>query len=200
MEAIETLRRDLQEGRIGSEQLLDLVTALFQQVRDSHQRQIDALTSELQTARRRIGELEKQIGGGTPKLAEAFSVREEEKRQEARGKKKKPDRKPKKKRGRLRTADKIALAERTEKIYPEGVPEDQCRLSHARPVWRLEKGRAVLLAHEICRGPKNQYGKIPGVLGRSEFGPGSSPRSPIWSMSSACRLTRLARSSTFSGR
>ena len=39
-----------------------------------------------------------------------------------------------------------------------------------RPVWRLENGRAVLIAYEIYRGPKNQYGKIPGVLGRSEFG------------------------------
>jgi hypothetical protein len=37
-------------------------------------------------------------------------------------------------------------------------------------VWRLEKGRAVLVAYAIYRGPKNQYGKIPGALGRSEFG------------------------------
>jgi hypothetical protein len=27
----------------------------------------------------------------------------------------------------------------------------------------------VLIAYQIYRGPKNQYGKIPGVLGRSEF-------------------------------
>ena len=45
-----------------------------------------------------------------------------------------------------------------------------CRLSHTRPVWRLENGQAVLVAYEIYRGPKNQYGKIPGVFGRSEFG------------------------------
>ena len=31
-------------------------------------------------------------------------------------------------------------------------------------------GRAVLIAYEIYRGPKNHYGKIAGVLGRSEFG------------------------------
>jgi len=37
-------------------------------------------------------------------------------------------------------------------------------------VWRLDNGRAVLIAYHIFRGPKNQYGKIPGVLGRSEFG------------------------------
>jgi hypothetical protein len=37
-------------------------------------------------------------------------------------------------------------------------------------VWRLEAGRAVLIAYQIYRGPKNQYGTISGVLGRSEFG------------------------------
>jgi transposase len=37
-------------------------------------------------------------------------------------------------------------------------------------VWRLEQGRAVLVAYRIFRGPKKTYGVIPGVLGRSEFG------------------------------
>jgi hypothetical protein len=37
-------------------------------------------------------------------------------------------------------------------------------------VWRLEDRQAVLIAYQIYRGPRNQYGKIPGVLGRSEFG------------------------------
>ncbi|MGA2065018.1 MAG: sulfatase-like hydrolase/transferase [Thermoguttaceae bacterium] len=48
--------------------------------------------------------------------------------------------------------------------------EEDCRLSHTRPVWRLENGQAVLVAYEIYRGPRNQYGKILGVFGRSEFG------------------------------
>jgi len=59
---------------------------------------------------------------------------------------------------------------RTEKVFPAGVPEADCWLSHTRPVWRVENGQAVLVAYEIYRGPKNQYGKIPGVFGRSEFG------------------------------
>ena len=59
---------------------------------------------------------------------------------------------------------------RTEKVYPGGVPKEDCRLSHTRPVWRLENGQAVLVAYEIYRSPRNQYGKIPGVFGRSEFG------------------------------
>ena len=37
-------------------------------------------------------------------------------------------------------------------------------------MWRLENGRAVLVAYQIYRGPGNRYGQIPGVLGRSEFG------------------------------
>ena len=73
-------------------------------------------------------------------------------------------------RGRLTSADKLKLAERMEKVFPKDVPQQDCHLSHTRPIWRLEKGRAVLIAYEIYRGPKNQYGKIPGVLGRSEFG------------------------------
>ncbi len=50
------------------------------------------------------------------------------------------------------------------------MPEEHCRLSHTRPVWRLENGQAALVAYEIYRGPRNQYGKILGVFGRSEFG------------------------------
>ena len=37
-------------------------------------------------------------------------------------------------------------------------------------MWRLENGLAVLIAYQIYRGPNHPYGKIPGVLGRSEFG------------------------------
>src|SRR5207248_5012783 len=77
--------------------------------------------------------------------------------------------KDKKRRGRVRTADKVAQAERSEDVYPDGVPPSDCWLSHTRPVWRLENGRAVLVAYRIYRGPHNQYGQIPGVLGRSEF-------------------------------
>lgn len=59
---------------------------------------------------------------------------------------------------------------RTEEVFPAGVPKADCRLSHTRPVWRLENGQAVLVVYEIYRGPKNQDGPIPGVFGRSEFG------------------------------
>ena len=92
-----------------------------------------------------------------------------EKRQAARGKKKKTP-KTTGRRGRVSTAEKLALAKRTERVFPAGIPERECDLSHVRPVWRLEENRAILIAYEIYRGPKNQYGIIPGVLGRSEYG------------------------------
>ena len=114
--------------------------------------------------------MEKKLGGSpTEKTAEPFSVRAEERRQEARGKKRRKGNRPLRL-GRITTADKIARAARTEKVFPAEVPENGCKLSHTRPMWRLENGRAVLVAYEVYRGPKNQYGKIPGALGRSEFG------------------------------
>jgi transposase len=155
MDAIAQLKEDLQQGRIDANRLVDLFATCQR---------------ELQAAQQRIAELEKQLAGATSaKVDQPFSMRAEEKRQEARGKKKRTP-KRKNRRGRLKTADKVALAERTEKIFPDGIAPNDCHLSHTRPVWRLENGRAVLIAYEIYRGPKNQYGQIPGVLGRSEFG------------------------------
>lgn len=163
MDAIEQLKQDVRDGRVGLERLIDVIGTL--------QRQLEA-------ARQRIEELEKNAANPTPpaagaagKVAQPFSMRAEEKRQRQRGKsddKHKLSRNGR--RGRLSTADKLKRAERTEKCFPEGVPHEECRWSHARPVWRLENGRAILVAYEIYRGPKNQYGKIPGVLGRGEFG------------------------------
>jgi transposase len=163
MDAIEQLKQDVREGRIDVERLLDVVV--------TQQRQLESALQELKAARQRIEELEKKAGGTpTAKVDEPFSLRAEEKRQQARHKKKRPKRSRQGRRGRLTTADKLKLAERTEQCFPEGVPPRDCQLSHTRPVWRLEKGRALVIAYQIYRGPKNQYGKIRGVLGRSEFG------------------------------
>src|SRR5271167_2268559 len=155
MDAIDQLKEDVRQGRVDVDRLIDVIVSL--------QRQLEA-------ARQRIEELEKKLGGpGAPtpaKVDQPFSMRAEEKRQRDRNKNKlKLSR-----RGRLTSADKLKLAERIVPCYPEGVPEKDCWLSHARPVWRLEQGRAVLIAYQIYRGPGNQYGKIPGVLGRCEFG------------------------------
>ena len=158
MDAIEQLKQDVREGRIDIDRLIDVIATL--------QRQLEA-------AKQRIDEFEKKSGGPTPpvtaKVDAPFSMRAEEKRQKKRGRGKLKLSK-KARRGRLTSADKLKLAERTERCFPQGLSENDCQFSHTRPVWRLENGRAVLIAYEIYRGPKNQYGKIPGVLGRSEFG------------------------------
>ena len=163
MDAGEQLKQDVRDGRIDVDRLIDVIVAL--------QRQLEAALLKLKSARQRIEELEPKAGGtGTAKVDQPFSMRAEEKRQQARGKNKKTKHAKKGRRGRLNTAAKLKLAERTEKVFPDGVPQADCQLSHTRPVWRLEMGRAVLIAYQIYRGPKNQYGKIPGALGRSEFG------------------------------
>jgi transposase len=124
----------------------------------------------LQEAKRLIEELEKKLGGSaTVKVGEPFSLRAEEQRQQARGKSPRKRNRPLR-RGRIPTADKIAQAQRTEKVFPVGVAKSDCKLSHTRLVWRLKDGRAVLVAYDVYRGPQSQFGKIPGVLGRSEFG------------------------------
>ena len=163
MDAIEQLKQDVPDGRIGVDRLIDVIVM--------QQRQLEAALQELKSAGNASKNWKRRRAGtATAKVDEAFSMRAEEKRQQARQPKKKRKLSRKGRRGRLRTADKLKLAERTEKVFPEGVPPQDCQLSHTRPVWRLEKGRAVLVAYQIYRGPKNQYGKIPGVLGRSEFG------------------------------
>jgi transposase len=156
----ELLRQDVREGRIGAERLLDLIV--------SQQRQLQDALLQLAAAHQRIEEFEKKSGGPpTTKLDQPYSMRSEEQRQGSQAKKK---RKRKGNGGRLKTMDKIALAERSEPVYPEGSAPGDCYLSHERPVWRLEQGRALLVAYQIYRNSKGQYGRIPGVLGRSEFG------------------------------
>jgi transposase len=164
----ERLKQDVREGRINAERLIDLIVSQQQQLQ-STQQQLQESLKQLEAALKRIEELEKKHGGPTTKLDEPFSMRSEEQRQGAQAKKK---RKRKGGGGRLKTKDKIALAERSEPVYPEGSAPGDCYLSHIRPVWRLDqgRGRAVLIAYEIYRNSKGQYGRIPGVLGRSEFG------------------------------
>jgi transposase len=98
MDAIDELKQDVREGRIGAEALIDLIADLCR---------------KLEAAQKRIEEFEKELGRRpTAKLDEPFSTRAEEQRQEARGKKKR-QRKPKGRRGRLSTDDKVTQAERT---------------------------------------------------------------------------------------
>jgi len=153
---VEQLKQDVREGRVSVERLIDLIAMLTRQLAD---------------AQRRIEELEKKLGGGAAaKVDQPYSLKAEEKRQAARGGKSRRKRPKPLRRGRLTTASKLKLAEREESVFPAGLAPEQCRWSHSRPVWRLENGRAALVAYHVYRGPGNRFGQIPGVLGRSEFG------------------------------
>ena len=204
MDEVAKLKQDVRDGLIDAGRLVDLLART--------QRQLQATQQQLQAALQRIAELEKQPPSPpTPKVDQAYSLNAEEKRQRQRQKKKR--RRPQKNRpGRITTADKIAQAERTEPVFPEGVPHDQCHLSHIRPIWRLENGRAVLIAYAVYRGPRNQYGRIPGTLGcqqrsdmrpKSRAGPGqgapsrprihTGPRSKFLKNSTILLLKMIAR-------
>jgi len=158
---VELLRQDVREGRVKLEQLIELIV--------TQQHQLAAASARIRELEEALDELRKQLSP-TAKLDEPFSVKAEEKRQAARGRQSKKKKTKLGRRGRLRTADKLALAEEHKDVFPEGVDRDQCKFSHSRPVWRLIDGQAVLVAYHVYRGPRNEYGKIPGTLGRSEFG------------------------------
>lgn len=171
---VERLKDDARAGRIGIDrqiELIDQIEALSREL-EAARRRLGTATRELEAAKLRIAELEKELGrkaaAPTPKTDEPYSMKAEERRQEARGKRQKA--KQRRRAGRKTSAAKLANAERTEQVFPVGVPPEDCTFSHSRPVWRLENGRAVLVAYDIYRGPKSQYGKIPGVLGRGQFG------------------------------
>src|SRR5436309_6191285 len=101
MDPIEQLKADLLSGRIDANRLVDLIATV--------QRELQAAQQRIAELEHRNAELEQKLAAtpGTAKLDEPFSLRAEEKRQEARGKKRRR-RKGHGRRGRVRTADKIA--------------------------------------------------------------------------------------------
>ncbi len=132
----------------------------------------------IRTQQKQIEELktliEKNAGKNpAPRLDESYSLSAEAKRKErqkrnAEKKKKKAKRKGNKN-ARMTTAEKVKLAVRTETAFPADRSPADCKLSHHRVAWRLENGRAVLVAYNIYRH-RNEFGKPPGLVGRSEFG------------------------------
>ena len=149
---VDQLRKDVAAGTVELDRLVELIA--------SQQKRIEQLQEEIEKLKEQIKK------NPTERLEEPYSEKAEEKRQ-AKGKPKK--RKTPKRRGRLTTAEKIAKAARTEKVYPDDCDPQDCKLSHTRVAWRLEDGRAVLIAYEIYRRG-NSYGQPPGVPGRGEFG------------------------------
>jgi hypothetical protein len=137
---------------------------------------IERLQSVLQKAEAKALELEKMVEklSGSVRLEDPYSVSAEEKRQQERELKKSRkarDKTLKQKLGRRSNDTKLKAAERIERVIPEGFTEDQCVLSHVRPVFRFESNRALIVAYEVwVHRPTKTYGKIPGVIGRSGYG------------------------------
>jgi uncharacterized coiled-coil protein SlyX len=158
---VEQLRQDVAEGTVKLDGLVELIV--------SQQKLIGQLQGHVEQLEEQVRRLKEQIGKNpTDRLDESYSEKAEDKRKaQAQGKPKKRN-KPKRS-GRLSTAEKIARASRTEKVYPDGCDPESCKLSHTRVAWRLEDGRAVLIAYDIYRCANN-YGQPPGVPGRGEFG------------------------------
>ena len=151
---VDQLRQDVAEGTVELDRLVELI-ASQQKIIQRQQEQIDNLKEQIKK-------------NPTQRLDQAYSEKAEEKRQaDAGGKPKK--RKIPKRRGRLSTSEKIARADRRQKVYPDDCNPQDCKLSHTRVAWRLEDGRAVLVAYEIYRRG-NRYGQPAGVPGRGEFG------------------------------
>ena len=155
---LEQLRQDVTDGTIEADRLVDLV--------DSQLKVIQQLQTQVTELQAQVEELKKK--NPTDRLDESFSEKAEEKRQ-AKAKGKRSKRKAPERRGRLSTAEKIAKATRTELVYPADCDVQDCKLSHTRVAWRLEEGRAVLVAYDIYR-QGNRYGQPPGGPGRGEFG------------------------------
>ena len=155
------IRQDWEQGKpVDVGLLLDTIDRLTQALAEA--------TKKLEEAVRKIDELTK-----SKKLEQPYSVNSHEKREEAsQGKRKsKKSRNRKNPLGRKRNQAKLALASRTEPVFPLGLPKEQCVLSHIRPVWRLENNKAIVVAYEVWMHKATKtYGKIPGVIGRSGFG------------------------------
>ena len=158
---LESLRQDVARGTTALDQLVELI-ASQQKIIALQQTQIEQLQAEIEELKTRV---EKHP---TERLDESYSEKAEEERQAKAGKRRKPKKKPKRQ-GRITTAEKIAKAVRTEQVFPEDADPDDCRLSHTRVAWRLEDGRAVLVAYDIYRCG-NSFGQPSGVPGRAEFG------------------------------
>ena len=158
---VDQLRQDVAQGTVELDRLVDLVASQQKLIRQQ-QVQIEQLKAEIE-------ELKKQVGKNpTKRLDEAYSEKAEaDRKAKAEGKPKQRN-KPKRQ-GRITTAEKIARAAWTEQVYPEDCDPQNCKLSHTRVAWRLEDGRAVLVAYEIYRCGNN-FGQPPGVPGRGEFG------------------------------
>jgi transposase len=151
------LRKDVRDGRITSEQLLDIVE------RQNHT--IQQLQAERQQLKQRLAQYEPAAAQPTQtaKPNASYSVdAENQRRQTRRRRPKSPGRRP--------TKDKFAEAQRYEEIYPQDMAKRECQLLRERAVWRIEDGKAVRVGYRVFAGPDGKEPSIPGVTPRCEYG------------------------------
>jgi transposase len=97
-----------------------------------------------------------------PRFSGDYSLRSQE-RPTRRRKKRSPGRRPK--------ALKLDQAQRTEEVYPQGVPPSQCDFVRDRLAWRIEHGRAVRVRYRLHRDSRTgRLAELPELLPRSEHG------------------------------
>ena len=144
----------------------DQLISLVMQLRD----ELKNAREELKAGHDRISELEQQLRKQSPdtRLEEGYSLKaEEQRRKKHSGKRRKQQ---SERRGRRTTQEKLDAADRIQIVCPDGFDVEQCKLHRQRPVWRIEDGRAALVAYHIYRGPSGELPDVPGLLPRSEFG------------------------------
>jgi len=146
------------ETELDRNELIALVVALRQELKAAHQR--------IASLEKRVEELSKR--SPITRLDEPYSLDSEERRQDKQRDKKRKQKSPR--RGRRKTQEKLDSAERTEIVCPAGFSVEECKLHRQRPVWRIENGRAVLVAYEIYRGPQGELPTRDGLLPHSEHG------------------------------
>jgi hypothetical protein len=156
-------RIDAQAGRLSVEALLDLL--------DQQEQAIQRLTAQIQRLKQRLGQYEPEVqreatpprpARQAPSPAYSLDAEERRRRRRKRRRQKSP--------GRRRSSLKFADAQRTEEVYPDGVPSADCHLARSRAIWRLEDGRAVRVGYRVFAGPGGNEGRIPGVTPRCEYG------------------------------
>jgi transposase len=163
---VRQLKTDFRDGRLSADRLLDAVDKLHQTVK--------RLQGEVDRLKQRLAQYEPEVlqeppapaAPGTP-ASSRYSLEAEEKRR--RLKRHRRQRK-KKSPGRRLSRVKFADTTRKENVYPPGTLRARCQLVRERAVWRLEKGRAVLVGYRVFRGPGGPEPRIPGVTSRCEYG------------------------------
>ena len=162
------LRAAARLGHVSVEQLLDVIDKQEQtmiRLLKDNQRLIQRLAAYEPEILRETGNRNTatpDAAGQRPTAAYGLDAENQRRRPKRRRKKKSPGRRP--------TELKVADAEYARDVYPHGVPHAACRLVRERAVWRLQDGRARLVAYRIYAGPGGKEPPIPGVTPRCEYG------------------------------